>query len=394
MVERDDAKPIWFTEFGWSTASNGCGVSAAEQAANLTKAMQLAEGDPYVEVALYYNFRNNYWEKDADEVEAQFGLTRTDFSKKPAYAAFKAFATGERAADPAPVPPTADPAPEPVAGADPSAPTTQPAPAVGPPAAAQPPAGAVPGTDTAALERPSGPAGTAPATTSPATSPRSRPVKLKVRSGARGRRFVTAAGRLTGVTTGTVRLTAYYAPKGANRYVRVANRWVVVRGGAFKANVSRFRRGRWRVLAALRGVPSAVQSQQFRLEEGAGDGALPPGVLDDGRRALGDEGDSDELGEAQVEEAVGEADFSDEGDASPGELEDGGYLLEGSEDDSVTDVQDALGEAGFELEADGAFGEDTEAAVRAFQRTNGLVVDGIVGRQTMAALERFGAGSR
>ncbi len=57
-------------------------------------------------------------------------------------------------------------------------------------------------------------------------------------------------------------------------------------------------------------------------------------------------------------------------------------------------MQDALGEAGFELEADGAFGEDTEAAVRAFQRKNGLVVDGIVGRQTMAALERFGAGSR
>jgi hypothetical protein len=94
MVAAGDAKPIWFTEFGWSTTSGSCGVSEATQASYLTKAYQLAEQDPYVEVALWYNFRNNWWNHDADELEARYGLVRTDFSTKPAYAAFKSYAPG------------------------------------------------------------------------------------------------------------------------------------------------------------------------------------------------------------------------------------------------------------------------------------------------------------
>jgi peptidoglycan hydrolase-like protein with peptidoglycan-binding domain len=35
---------------------------------------------------------------------------------------------------------------------------------------------------------------------------------------------------------------------------------------------------------------------------------------------------------------------------------------------------------------DGIFGPLTEAGVRAFQEAHGLLVDGIVGRQTLAAL--------
>jgi cellulase (glycosyl hydrolase family 5) len=47
MSAAGDAKPIWFTEFGWSTTTGSCGVSEATQASYLTKAYQLAEQDSY-----------------------------------------------------------------------------------------------------------------------------------------------------------------------------------------------------------------------------------------------------------------------------------------------------------------------------------------------------------
>jgi hypothetical protein len=94
MLARGDDKPIWFTEFGWSTSTQECGVSEATQADYLTKAFKLAAQDSYVQVAFWYNFRNNYWMKDADDVESRYGLLRSDFSRKPAYDAFKACASG------------------------------------------------------------------------------------------------------------------------------------------------------------------------------------------------------------------------------------------------------------------------------------------------------------
>lgn len=55
--------------------------------------------------------------------------------------------------------------------------------------------------------------------------------------------------------------------------------------------------------------------------------------------------------------------------------------------DNITAIQHALARRGFDPgNIDGAWGRRTEAAVRAFQRTNGLVVDGIVGQETRAAL--------
>ena len=94
MLANGDDKPIWFTEFGWSTTSEQCGVSEERQAEWLTETLRLVEQDPYVQVALWYNLRNNYWDRDADTYETRFGLVRTDFSPKPAYHALKAYIAG------------------------------------------------------------------------------------------------------------------------------------------------------------------------------------------------------------------------------------------------------------------------------------------------------------
>ena len=59
MLANGDAKPLWFTEFGWSTSTlYGQGVSDSTQAAYYTRAMQCVEQDPYVQVAIWYAYRN------------------------------------------------------------------------------------------------------------------------------------------------------------------------------------------------------------------------------------------------------------------------------------------------------------------------------------------------
>lgn len=95
----DGAKPIWFTELGWSVHENRPdlppwqrGVTPVEQAAYLTRAFELIGARyPYVERA--------FWYKDAarsedDEVQAGYGLLKADLSPRPAYLALKALLAG------------------------------------------------------------------------------------------------------------------------------------------------------------------------------------------------------------------------------------------------------------------------------------------------------------
>ena len=91
VANGDSAKTIWITEFGWSTASNATnGVSEATQASYLTKAFGKLDSYSYVAHAFWYSFRNNYWSNnDQSDVEANYGVTRVDFSTKPSYAALK-----------------------------------------------------------------------------------------------------------------------------------------------------------------------------------------------------------------------------------------------------------------------------------------------------------------
>jgi hypothetical protein len=97
MLARGALKPIWATEFGWSTTTNGGylgGVSEATQAAYTTQAFKCLEQDPYVEVAFYYNLRNNYWANNANTWDDQLGLMKTNWAHKPAYDAYKGYSPG------------------------------------------------------------------------------------------------------------------------------------------------------------------------------------------------------------------------------------------------------------------------------------------------------------
>ena len=62
------------------------------------------------------------------------------------------------------------------------------------------------------------------------------------------------------------------------------------------------------------------------------------------------------------------------------------FLKRGSQSDDVAILQSLLKKHGFDIEIDHDFGKDTDKAVRDFQRSRGLLVDGKVGDATWAAL--------
>ena len=63
-------------------------------------------------------------------------------------------------------------------------------------------------------------------------------------------------------------------------------------------------------------------------------------------------------------------------------------LYWGLQGEDVRILQSKLESLGYQVgPIDGIFGPKTEQAVRQFQMNNGLLVDGVVGEQTFAALE-------
>jgi hypothetical protein len=106
VANGDRRKPIWMTEFGWSSppdngptscqrgASAGqkpAGVSEARQARYLRQAYHCMRRDRYVKVAMWFNSRD--LGQDNTELN-NYGLIRHDGSRRPAYRAFADIARG------------------------------------------------------------------------------------------------------------------------------------------------------------------------------------------------------------------------------------------------------------------------------------------------------------
>jgi hypothetical protein len=81
--------PVWITEYGEMTKPQYfLGVSYARQAADARKALQLAGANPYVQMFIWWIFR------DSNDRTWFSGLEQSSGKKKPAYAAFAATAAG------------------------------------------------------------------------------------------------------------------------------------------------------------------------------------------------------------------------------------------------------------------------------------------------------------
>jgi peptidoglycan hydrolase-like protein with peptidoglycan-binding domain len=72
--------------------------------------------------------------------------------------------------------------------------------------------------------------------------------------------------------------------------------------------------------------------------------------------------------------------------SSTAQLDTGQMVQMGASGDNVVAIQYLLRHHGSDVEVDGDFGEQTDGAVRAFQTSKGLMVDGVVGPQTWGAL--------
>ena len=93
LLRHGEDKPIWLTEFGWSTSTiRGAeawrnGVDEMTQALYTEQALVKVRDWPYVPVAIVYGLKDVG--TDRTERNDNFGLIRYDGSAKPAYAAFR-----------------------------------------------------------------------------------------------------------------------------------------------------------------------------------------------------------------------------------------------------------------------------------------------------------------
>jgi hypothetical protein len=89
-AQGDTGKHILVTEMGWTVTDVPWtkGVGAANQAAYLTRAYQMAQDWPWLDCMMWYGFRN--WNTEEDP----FSLVDLDLTPRPSFDAFKAAAAG------------------------------------------------------------------------------------------------------------------------------------------------------------------------------------------------------------------------------------------------------------------------------------------------------------
>lgn len=83
----DERKPIWFTEYGWSTPTGGDrpGVTEAVQADYLRRSVAVMQQYPYVTAAFWFCLRDR---DDSTPYENSFGLLRVNGTQKRSFSAF------------------------------------------------------------------------------------------------------------------------------------------------------------------------------------------------------------------------------------------------------------------------------------------------------------------
>ena len=139
VAQGDAAKPVWFTELGWSTHANTGseppwlrGVSDQTQADYVVRSVQLVAAEyPYVKAVYFYNERDR---TDADVQNDNYGLLHSDLTVKPSYTALKAYLVAAVPPSPTPTPttsPTAAPSPS-TSPSTTASPSTSPAPLTSP----------------------------------------------------------------------------------------------------------------------------------------------------------------------------------------------------------------------------------------------------------------------
>jgi hypothetical protein len=100
VANGDAAKPIWFTEFGWSAHPNGPnppnwqrGVTPAQQADYAVRAFEYARTTfPYVRAMFWYKELAN--PQSTDEFEEGFALLDSNLTERPVYGALRSYLTG------------------------------------------------------------------------------------------------------------------------------------------------------------------------------------------------------------------------------------------------------------------------------------------------------------
>jgi hypothetical protein len=101
VANGDAAKPVWATEWGWSSSIAQYGVTNAQQADYVRKGLSEFDRYPYVTHHFYYAMRNAFWSADDPaSLEGNYGLVRTDFTAKPALDAFRTQVAGDSSAQP------------------------------------------------------------------------------------------------------------------------------------------------------------------------------------------------------------------------------------------------------------------------------------------------------
>lgn len=80
-------RPLWLTEFGYTACDQAPCASLSEQASLIGQSVAALGGFAYVRGASLYQLRDAV--NQPSSWEANFGLVRFDFSKRPAYGAFR-----------------------------------------------------------------------------------------------------------------------------------------------------------------------------------------------------------------------------------------------------------------------------------------------------------------